>query len=55
MGQANAERRGVIYSYYPSALRRLVLEGVTTIQEMQRISAGDISIYEELTPSGGPV
>ena len=33
--------------------RRLVLEGVTTIQEMQRISAGDVSLYEELTPSGG--
>ena len=33
--------------------RRLVLEGVTTIQEMQRVSAGDLSTYEELTPSGG--
>lgn len=33
--------------------RRLVLEGVTTIQEMQRVSAGDLSTYEEFTPSGG--
>ena len=33
--------------------RRLVLEGITTLNEMQRISVSDLSMLDDLSVYGG--
>ena len=50
----DAAMQGGMRTLHQSA-RRLVLEGVTTLNEMQRISVADLSMVDDLPVYGGPL